>query len=108
MSLHRLPAHKNEWARAIQAALSKQAEEVPKDWLNSDQVAEQLGVNRTQALKFLKRLKDEGLVEVEYFKICVNKDFGLVRKVPHYRLPKKELTKTPKSLLSHRPHSQRR
>lgn len=89
MSLHRLPGHKNEWTKAIQNLLRKDAEQVPPEWLNSDQVAEQLGVNRTQALKFLKKLKEKNMVDVEYFKICVNDDFGLVRKVPHYRLPKK-------------------
>lgn len=97
MSLHRLPKDKNEWTRVLHLALSKEAETVPKDWLNSDQVAEQLGVNRTQALKFLKRLRERNLVEVEYFKICVNEEFGLVRKVPHYRLPRSERKNLKKS-----------
>jgi len=96
--LHRLPKTKNAWTRVLYSALSNEAEKVPKDWLNSDQVAEQLGVNRTQALKFLKRLKLKNLVEIAYFKVCINDEFGLVRKVPHYRLPKKtRLTRNPQT-----------
>jgi len=90
MSLHRLPRDSNEWAKTLYSALANEAESVPKGWLNSDQVAEKLGVNRTQALKFLKRRRAKGLVETEYFRVCVNDEFGLVRKVPHYRLPKKQ------------------
>jgi predicted ArsR family transcriptional regulator len=96
--LHRLPKGKNEWSRALYSALANDAEKVPKDWLNSDQVADQLGVNRTQALKFLKRLRLKNLVEMTYFRVCVNDEFGLVRKVPHYRLPKKtKLTRSPQT-----------
>ena len=93
MSLHRLPKDTNAWARTLYSALTNEAEKVPSDWLNSDQVAEQLGVNRASALKALKKLKCKKLVDVKYFRICVNDDVGLVRKVPHYRLPKKELTR---------------
>lgn len=94
--LHRLQKNSNAWARTLYSALSNEQEEVPKGWLNSDQVAEKLGVNRTQALKFLKKLREKKLVEMAYFRRCVNKDFGLVRKVPHYRLPDKKA----KSLLT--------
>lgn len=95
--LHRLPKTKNAWTRVLHSALSSEVERVPKDWLNSDQVAEQLGVNRTQALKFLKRLRLKNLVEMCYFKVCVNDEFGLVRKVPHYRLPRSERKKLTRS-----------
>lgn len=87
--LHRLSKNSNAWAKTLYSALANQQEEVPKGWLNSDQVAEKLGVNRTQALKFLKKLRAMKLVEMTYFRRCVNDDFGLVRKVPFYRLPEK-------------------
>lgn len=87
--LHRLSKNSNQWAKTLYNALANEQEEVPKGWLNSDQVAEKLGVNRTQALKFLKKLRMKKLVEMTYIRRCVNEDFGLVRKVPHYRLPKK-------------------
>ena len=87
--LHRHSKDKNEWTKILHSALTNTADEVPKDWLTTDQVGEQLGVNRAQAGKFLKILKLRDLVELKYFRVCVNDEFSLTREVPHYKLSKK-------------------
>ena len=87
--LHRYPKDKNDWTKMLHSALTNQAVKVPEDWLTSDQVGEQMGVNRAQATKFLKMLKMKDLVEIQYFRICVNDEYSIIREVAHYRICKK-------------------
>ena len=67
--LHRYTKDKNAWTKLLHSALTNQAVKVPKDWLTSDQVGVEMGVNRAQATKFLRMLRMKDLVEMQYFRI---------------------------------------
>lgn len=86
MTVHRRTD--TEWAKTLYNALKNEVEQVPKGWLTSDEVAKEMGVERTQALKMLKKLRTKGLVDVRHWRRCVNEDYGIVRKVAHYKLIK--------------------
>lgn len=87
MSIHRRTD--TEWAKTLYNALKNDVDKIPRGFLNSDQVAREMGVERTQALKMLKKLRERGLVEVRHFRAVVNEEYGIVRKVAHYKLIKK-------------------
>ena len=74
------------WAMALQSVLKKQVDDVPKDWLTSEQVGQKLGLKFGQASKFLAIMISDGLVEKKKFKVFSRHGTGIVRPTEHYRL----------------------
>jgi predicted ArsR family transcriptional regulator len=74
------------WIKALQIVLEKQTDDVPKDWLTSDQVGKQMNLNFGQASKFLAMMIKEGVVEKKKFRIVSKHGTGIVRPTEHYRL----------------------
>ena len=84
------------WAKTLINALKNDVEDVPDGWLTSDGVGKEMGVARTQALKMLKTLREKDLVETRFYRVCVNKEYGVVRKVAFYRLKDQKAMEIPK------------
>lgn len=76
----------SDWAEALESVLKKQVDDVPKDWLTSEQVGKKMGIKFGQASKFLNLMIKEGVVEKRKFKIMSRHGTGLVRPTEHYRL----------------------
>ena len=75
-----------DWAKTLIVALKNEAE-VPTDgWLNSDQVAKELGVKRSQAIKHLQSMRSLGLIMEKQFKTIINPKYGIVRGQMFYKL----------------------
>jgi len=76
------------WAKELIVALNGEAETPAKGWLTSDEVAEQLGVKRPQAIKHIGVLRSRGLLLERQYQRIVNTKYAIVRKVMHYKLLK--------------------
>ena len=68
--------------------LNKRVDIVPPEWLTSDEVAAKFGVCRSQAIKLLKDMREDGHVETRNFRVVINKEYGVARPVAHYRIKK--------------------
>lgn len=77
-----------EWAEALDVVLKKQVDEVPKDWLTSEEVGKKMGLKFGQASRFLALMIKEGIVEKKKFKVASRHGTGLIRPTEHYRLLK--------------------
>jgi hypothetical protein len=86
--LHRKTKGKDEWTRLLMHTLTKNVDVVPPGWLTSDQVAEKFGVQRSQAIKLLKDMRDDGKIETKAFRVVINKEYGVARPQMHYRIKK--------------------
>jgi predicted ArsR family transcriptional regulator len=76
------------WAKELIVALKNDIQTPDKGWLTSDEVAEQLGVKRTQAIKHLQVMRNCGMIMERQYRRMVNSKYGIVRSVMHYKLSK--------------------
>jgi predicted ArsR family transcriptional regulator len=86
--LHRKTKGKDEWTKLLMQTLTKNVDVIPPGWLTSDQVAKKFGVQRSQAIKLLKDMREDGLVEAKQFRVVINKEYGVARPQVHYRIKK--------------------
>ena len=86
--LHRKTKGKDEWTKLLMQTLTKNVDVIPPGWLTSDQVAQKFGVQRSQAIKLLKDMREDGLVEARQFRVVINKEYGVARPQMHYRIKK--------------------
>ena len=91
---------KGEWAEALEKVLIKDVDEVPSDFLTSEQACKKLGVSLSQGTKWLAMMKKAGVVEMKKFKIKTKGKTGVIRSTDHYRLtslPNKKILKVQRS-----------
>jgi predicted ArsR family transcriptional regulator len=86
--LHRKTKGRDEWTKLLMQTLTKNVDVIPPGWLTSDEVAEKFGVQRSQAIKLLKDMRADGLIEVKQFRVVINKEYGVARPQMHYRIRK--------------------
>lgn len=81
-------AVKGEWAEALEKILVRSVDEVPKEWLTSEQACKKLGVSVSQGTKWLALMKKGKIVEMKKFRIKTSGKTGVIRLTDHYRLLK--------------------
>ena len=91
-----------EWAEALDVVLKRQVDEVPKDWLTSEEVGKKMGLKFGQASRFLALMIKEGMVEKKKFKVASRHGTGLVRPTEHYRLISSAKGMRPKAFASNK------
>jgi Mn-dependent DtxR family transcriptional regulator len=76
---------KSDWLDALGAVLTKEADVVPKGWLDTRQVAQKMQVSPQSANLVIRKLLKHGMAEKRQFRRVTKR--GL-KPIPFYRLKK--------------------
>jgi hypothetical protein len=74
------------WIKALSKAIVSDADEVPKEWKTTTQIAKEIGKSRRSASTAISILIEKKLVEIKKFKIISNGMYATP--VNHYKLKK--------------------